>query len=55
MCIKLQLAKMKGGDQLEEIEIDGKMILKWILRMRLRTTFVWIMTGYIDCSLRIRK
>jgi hypothetical protein len=30
-CIHILVGKLKGGDHLEDLGIDGKIILEWIL------------------------
>jgi hypothetical protein len=39
------LGKLKGTDQFGDLEVDGRIILKWILKkqgMRVYTEFIWL-------------
>jgi hypothetical protein len=54
---KLWSANLKGKDQSEILRLDGKTILKWIIRKqggKVWTGFVWLRTGTSDGLLLTR-
>jgi hypothetical protein len=45
MCTKFWLENMKGRGNLEDLGVDGKVMLEWILERefgKVRTGFVWL-------------
>jgi hypothetical protein len=50
-------AKLKGKDHLEDLDIDGRMILKLILQIQaaiIWTGFIWLRIGTIGILFRTR-
>jgi hypothetical protein len=39
------LENLKGKDHLEDVGIDGKIILEWVLGKQGRTEFIWLRIG----------
>jgi hypothetical protein len=53
MLTKVWLGSLKGTDHSVDIGIDGRLILKWILREldgRVWTGFIWLRMGLVMCS-----
>lgn len=49
---KILVQKLKGRDYLEKLDIDGKVVLRWISKnycMNLWAELIWLMTESTGC------
>jgi hypothetical protein len=57
MHTKLRSENLKGRDHEEDLGVDGRLILEWILEKqnwKLWTVFIWLRIGIIGRLLRTR-
>jgi len=47
-CIELWWGNLREGDHVEDIDVDGRIILKWIVKKwacEARTALIWLRIG----------
>jgi hypothetical protein len=47
-CVRGTMWKPEGNSRLEDLGVDGKILVNWILKNRIGGGFFWLTTGTSD-------